>query len=269
MKPTMVTCRHFVAQADSDPNTETRQITITHTLAPGPMQYRDYGIDLSRRFLPENVTGFAHQVSDFLRSKTNDAPEDDAARNTTSSTNMLGKLKLGIRDIVKRLAKSSEDVDGATLAIEMKKLQIAASKREEGLSAVVTTPTPSTHHAITHMPRALPPPMPRLPTPKGGHAGEQLMRWREEEDRVMYDNTHLPSQKKGAPEGVKETGAKAAEPPRRVYRGRVEARSQAAVPAAVEPTLGAEMELDDPLELSQMLGEARGKVHAWLREDGL
>lgn len=265
-----------MAQTESDPNTGACQITITHTLAPGPMQYRDYGIDLSRRFLPEQITDFAHQVSDFLRNKTNRLPDDDAAHPVTSAISMLSKLKLGVQDIVKRLAQTSDEVDTDALAIEMKKLQVTALKRKDGLSALTTTPLAAAHNAIAHLPKALTPPMPRMQRPRGGPTEEQLMRWREEERRVMYDNQCLSVQKKGAPEERNEAGVKVAEPPRRVYRGRVEAKMEAVAVAAVDPAaevntegLEEEMELDDEAELSQILDEARGKVHGWLKEDGL
>lgn len=275
-KPTMITCRHFTAQADSDPNTGTRQITITHNLAAGPMQYRDYGIDLSRRYLPENITNFAHQVSDFLRYKASNAPEEDAARPSSSATGMFNKLKFGVRDIVKRLAKASDDVDSGTLAIEMKKLQMAALKRKDDLSAHVTAPPPAAHNAITHLPKALPPPVPQLHRPGGRPTEEQLMRWREEEKRVMHNNLPLSPRKRGDPKEQKEAEVEAAETPRKVYRGRVEVKPVALVTAPEEPAVGVnrgtleeDIELDDFAEVSQMLENARGKVHAWLEEDGL
>ncbi|KAH6650440.1 muts domain V-domain-containing protein [Chaetomium tenue] len=51
---------------------DTTQISLPHTIAPGPVKNEDYGLDLSRRFLPERVVDNAEKVS-------NDSTMDDPA----------------------------------------------------------------------------------------------------------------------------------------------------------------------------------------------
>ncbi|KAK4129092.1 hypothetical protein N657DRAFT_686488 [Parathielavia appendiculata] len=49
--------------SDSTKDGDVAQISLPHTIAPGPVKNEDYGLDLSRRFLPERVVNNAERVS--------------------------------------------------------------------------------------------------------------------------------------------------------------------------------------------------------------
>lgn len=102
--------------AESIRNGETTQISLPHTVASGPVQNEDYGLDLARRFLPARVVDNAEQICRFLRDR-------QARKSPGPTTRALkqNKLVLALPGLLKQAFNST--MDDSALASYLKKLQ--------------------------------------------------------------------------------------------------------------------------------------------------
>ncbi len=101
---------------ESSKSGETAQITLPHTIAPGPVKNEDYGLDLSHRFLPNPVVKNAEQVCKFLRDKVLSKAAGPATRAAKQN-----KLIIALPDLLKQAQSST--MDDPALSSYLKKLQ--------------------------------------------------------------------------------------------------------------------------------------------------
>ncbi|KAJ4297380.1 MutS protein msh4 [Collariella sp. IMI 366227] len=94
----------------------TLQITLPHTIAPGPVKNEDYGLDLARRFLPERVITNAAAVCNFLRERNSNKSTGPVTKAVKQN-----KLILALPDLLKQAYNST--MDDSALASYLKKLQ--------------------------------------------------------------------------------------------------------------------------------------------------
>ncbi|AEO53737.1 hypothetical protein MYCTH_2114650 [Thermothelomyces thermophilus ATCC 42464] len=92
------------------------QISLPHTIAPGPVRNEDYGLELSRRFLPQRVVNNAEHICKFLRTKSLGRSAGPATRTLKQS-----KLILALPDLLKQANDST--MDESALASYLRKLQ--------------------------------------------------------------------------------------------------------------------------------------------------
>ncbi|KAL2135001.1 hypothetical protein VTI74DRAFT_10136 [Chaetomium olivicolor] len=95
---------------------DTLQISLPHTIAPGPVKNEDYGLDLARRFLPERVINNAEGVCKFLRER-----HANKVAGPMTRTMKQNKLILALPDLVKQAYNST--MDDSALASYLKRLQ--------------------------------------------------------------------------------------------------------------------------------------------------
>lgn len=273
-----ISCVHFPSQnclsthraVPSQPSAAPR-ITITHRLTPGPIQYQDYGIDLSRRFLPGQVTDHAHQSSDFLRAKTDGQaskgahpapPSRPVSQNQPNPTEIINRrLRYGIDEVLGQLADTFREVGGGALAAELEHLREYTWELVEDITSRNDTPPTAAVDAVDNRPKPSPLPVPRLQGPQAGPTGDERKRWSNEETRIMDENQGVSSKRKRPADTQGEGEVEEAQQPQRVFRGRVQPEQGAA-----------EAERDtspESSELSQLLDKARERIHEWMREDGL
>lgn len=113
-KPNSVLNVHVAGE--STKTGDTTQISLPHTIAPGPVKNEDYGLDLARRFFPGRVVKNAEQVSTFLRDKTSGKGAGPATRAAKQ-----GKLVAALPDLLKQADTST--MDDSALSSYIKKLQ--------------------------------------------------------------------------------------------------------------------------------------------------
>ncbi|KAK4098573.1 hypothetical protein N658DRAFT_454814, partial [Parathielavia hyrcaniae] len=113
-KPESVLSIHL--SSDSNKDADVAQISLPHTLAPGPVKNEDYGLDLSRRFLFERVVNNAERVCKFLRDGNSIKAPGPATR-----TMKQNKLILALPDLLKQAVSST--MDDSALGSYVKKLQ--------------------------------------------------------------------------------------------------------------------------------------------------
>jgi DNA mismatch repair protein MSH4 len=158
------------------------QISLPHTIAPGPVKDEDYGLELSRRFLPERVVNNAERVCKFLRDGNSTKPPGPATRAIKQS-----KLILALPDLLKQADSSA--MDDSALASYVKKLQteftirmnIADDETEEDQTTAKDTP---------------PVDVPVLDKPSEQELEEWKMKCDEGEQRVMRANRAHTQDKK-------------------------------------------------------------------------
>jgi DNA mismatch repair protein MSH4 len=95
---------------------DTAQISLPHTIAPGPVKNEDYGLDLSRRFLPDRVVKNAEDVCKFLRQRNSSQATGPATRAVKQN-----KLILALPGLLKQASDST--MDDSAFASYLNKLQ--------------------------------------------------------------------------------------------------------------------------------------------------
>jgi DNA mismatch repair protein MSH4 len=95
---------------------DTAQISLPHTLAPGPVKNEDYGLELSQRFLPNRVVKNAEQICKFLRDRGFSKAVGPATRGVKQN-----KLILALPDLLKQATGST--MDDSAMSSYMNKLQ--------------------------------------------------------------------------------------------------------------------------------------------------
>ncbi len=101
---------------ESSKSGDTAQITLPHTIAPGPVKNEDYGMDLSHRFLPNPLVKNAEQVCKFLRDTNFGKATGPATRAAKQN-----KLIIALPDLLKQAQNST--MDDSALSSYLKKLQ--------------------------------------------------------------------------------------------------------------------------------------------------
>ncbi len=101
---------------ESNKSGDAAQITLPHTIAPGPVKNEDYGLDLSHRFLPNPVVENAEQVCKFLRDRAFGKAVGPATRAVKQN-----KLIAALPDLLKQAQSST--MDDSALSSYLKKLQ--------------------------------------------------------------------------------------------------------------------------------------------------
>ncbi|KAL2257472.1 hypothetical protein VTK26DRAFT_130 [Humicola hyalothermophila] len=157
-------------------NGDIPQIMLPHTIASGPVKNEDYGLDLARRFLPEQVVKNAKQVWRFLCDRNTSRPTGPATKAMKQN-----KLVLALPDLLKQALNSS--MDDSALASYIRKLQTEFTLRMNMATeddAQHGEKSDSAHRAAVH---------PVLEKP----SDHELREWKKKcdaaERRVMHANT--------------------------------------------------------------------------------
>ncbi|KAH6854069.1 muts domain V-domain-containing protein [Chaetomium sp. MPI-CAGE-AT-0009] len=161
----------------------TTQISLPHTIAPGPVKNEDYGLDLSRRFLPERVVDNAEQVCKFLRQKNSSrgvGPDTRAAKQN--------KLILALPGLLKQAKDST--MDESALASYLKKLQTEFTIRMN-IAADDDAQEGSTVKGVEQVVN-----LPTLAKPSEQELGDWRRKCDAAESRVMHSNMAPPDKKR-------------------------------------------------------------------------
>lgn len=168
---------------ESTKTADTTQISLPHTIAPGPVKNEDYGLDISRRFLPERVVDNAEQVCKFLREKNSSRGVGPATR-----TMKQNKLIIALPGLLKQAHDST--MDDSALASYLKKLQTEFTIRMD-IAADDDAAEGSTNKNVA--------PAVDLPT-LAKPSEEELEGWKKKcdtaESRVMHSNMAQADDKK-------------------------------------------------------------------------
>jgi DNA mismatch repair protein MSH4 len=158
------------------------QIFLPHTIAPGPVKNEDYGLELSRRFLPERVVNNAERVCKFLRDGKSTKAPGPATRAIKQS-----KLILALPDLLKQADSST--MDDLALASYVMKLQTEFTIR-------MNIADDETQEDQTVAKTKLPVDVPALDKPSEEELEEWKKKCEEGERRVMHANTTHTQDKK-------------------------------------------------------------------------
>ncbi|KAK3300674.1 muts domain V-domain-containing protein [Chaetomium fimeti] len=168
---------------ESTKTADTTQISLPHTIAPGPVKNEDYGLDLSRRFLPERVVDNAEQVCNFLHQRGSNRGIGPATRAAKQN-----KLILALPGLLKQANDST--MDESALASYLKKLQTEFTIRmniaadddaQQSLAGKDIEPAVD---------------LPTLAKPSEEERGEWRKKCDAAESRVMHANMALPDDKR-------------------------------------------------------------------------
>lgn len=151
------------------------QISLPHTVAPGPVRNEDYGLDLAQRFLPVRVVNNAENACKFLRQR-----HSSRAAGPATQAGKQNKLILALPGLLKQAYAST--MDDSALASYLKKLQTEFTIRmdtTEDEAVLGTLPSGDTNqHTV----------VPVLERP----SNEEIEEWRQKcnvaEIRVMHTN---------------------------------------------------------------------------------
>ncbi|KAK3362382.1 muts domain V-domain-containing protein [Lasiosphaeria hispida] len=241
---------HLEGQSRTDG--DTRQITLPHTIAGGPVKNEDYGIDLARRFFAPRLIRNAEKITQFLREK-------DSHKRSGPATRVLkqSKLVLAMPDLLKQARDSS--MDDSALASYLKRLQIEFTVRMNKVAEDEDIEEQNGDERSAHSPT-----VPVLEKPDDEEFEAWKKRFDVEEKRVMQINaSYTSNRKRPSPDLEREAARKRSKTydsymesvsqPLRINRGKLITKQRKAKHSAREFKADG---MDDTGSISEPIGES-------------